>query len=87
MRRRDIIRTRHVTQFGPVSPLPVTLVMAPSRVLMRGIVGCSISSVDRLEVTVEVPLIVQVMKMSVEMSQIDSDRARARAVSLGNGVC
>jgi len=33
------MRTRQVTQLGPVSPSPVSFVIAPSRVLINGIVG------------------------------------------------
>jgi len=35
------MRTRQVTQLGPVSPSPVSFVIAPSRVLINGMVGFS----------------------------------------------
>jgi hypothetical protein len=65
------MRTRQVTQFGPVSPSPVSLVIAPSRVLISGIVGCSDDAVDTVGVPEE---LVAIVRRVVRMSQIEQFR-------------
>jgi hypothetical protein len=63
------MRTRQVTQFGPVSPSPVTFVIAPSRVLINEIVGLSVDEVEMVGVLVGLPTIVREVDGNV------SDRA------------
>ena len=60
---------RHVIQFEPVSPLPVTLVIAPLRVLMSGMDGFSVVSANMVEALVELSGMVQERVLS-EMSQM-----------------
>ena len=62
------MHTRQVTQFGPVSPSPVNLVMAPSQVLISGIVGCSDGAADSVGVPDE---LVAIVRRVVGMSQIE----------------
>ena len=53
---KDIIRTCQVTQLGPVSPSPVTLVMVPSRVLITGMEGRVVGASDIVGVSAEVDI-------------------------------
>ena len=59
----------HITQLGPVSPSPVTLVIVPSRVLMSRMDGFSVVSADVVEVLVELLGMVRERVLS-EMSQM-----------------